>query len=144
MKKIILLIIVFGSMICSGTAQHSVFLRPDGDDEKILSGCTPPLAISDLNKAILTDPNASIDLIQENITITPNPFSHTTTIKFNNPKGISYSLQLFDMRGILVKHISNIKNNFVVIEKESLSPGMYIFKLTSEKGNISSGKLVVE
>ncbi len=82
--------------------------------------------------------------VQENITIAPNPFSHATTIKFNNPQGISYSLQVYDMRGILVKNITDIKNNFVTIEKESLSNGMYFFKLTSENRHSSSGRLVIE
>lgn len=85
------------------------------------------------------------ELPEGNITgIAPNPFSEKTTIHFNNPKGENYSFKLFDINGVLVKSIFNIKNNFLAMEKENLKKGMFVFKLTGENGKISSGKLVVE
>jgi hypothetical protein len=76
--------------------------------------------------------------------IAPNPFPGKTTIHFNNPKGENFSFKLFDINGTLVKSIFNIKSNFLIVERENLKSGMYIFKLTGESGKVSSGKLVAE
>jgi type IX secretion system substrate protein len=76
--------------------------------------------------------------------IAPNPFSEKTSVFFNNPKGENYSFKLFDINGTLVKTVFNIKSNFLVVERENLKSGMYVFKLTAESGTISSGKLVVD
>jgi hypothetical protein len=75
--------------------------------------------------------------------ISPNPFSDKTTISFNNPSGESYTLKLYDVHGALLRTISKIKSNSLIVEKGNLKSGMYIFKLEGEKGKINSGKLIL-
>jgi glucose/arabinose dehydrogenase len=74
----------------------------------------------------------------------PNPFSQTTTVAFENPNHHNYVLTLYNMFGQIIQTIPNITTNKVIVEKENLSAGFYIFQLSTQNKIQAVGKLIVE
>jgi hypothetical protein len=64
----------------------------------------------------------------------PNPFNPSTTIKFNLKQGGNIKLQIFDIKGSIVKEI--VKNDLqageqvVNINLSNFASGMYLYKIT--------------
>ena len=80
------------------------------------------------------------------VRIYPNPVSSSATIVINIPLSRevgSASLMVYDLLGKEVKRI-DIDRNTVEIKRVNLPGGMYIYKLTNEKGTIGTGKLIIE
>lgn len=75
------------------------------------------------------------------LSVFPNPSSTSTTIKFENISGEAYKLDIYDYAGKLVHSISNITNNQVVLNNESLNRGIYLIKLQNSKGIIYTEKM---
>ncbi len=76
----------------------------------------------------------------------PNPFSLSTRIQIQSPTPINNGvLILYDLPGKEVKRIDHINSNQVIVQRDDLSPGIYIFHLFDGDGKgFGSGKLVVE
>ncbi len=78
---------------------------------------------------------------QNIVLVYPNPFKDFTTIKFDNHKNTEYSLTVFDVTGKIVREISNITNDRIILRKENLKPGFYSFEL---KGKYNyHGRLII-
>ena len=82
----------------------------------------------------------------------PNPFNPSTTIKFEVPNMMNVSLKIYDISGRLVKTLVNdVKNagiHSVVWDgtdtyNNTVSNGLYIYKLVSEDYNSLSGKMIL-
>ncbi len=83
-----------------------------------------------------------IELFQ--ITMYPNPLRDYTSIEFENPMQLNYSLSIFDSQGKVVRSIYNISSGKVRIERENLVSGLYFIRLRDENEIRAMGKLVVE
>jgi len=76
--------------------------------------------------------------------VTPNPFSSFTRIYIYNPLHMEYDLKIFDLYGNLVRRKEGIREEGIIIYREQLNSGIYIFRLTCDSGNTCSGKLIVQ
>ncbi|TND10281.1 MAG: hypothetical protein FD123_529 [Bacteroidetes bacterium] len=78
------------------------------------------------------------------ITIAPNPFSHTATITLSeNSSGVNQFF-LFDALGKKVR-TSSFTGQSATCARENLSPGFYFYRVTDENGKLlGKGKLVIE
>ncbi|HKR05608.1 MAG TPA: T9SS type A sorting domain-containing protein [Bacteroidia bacterium] len=68
--------------------------------------------------------------------IFPNPFSEYTTLTFDNPKGKSFTLTVYDSLKRLVRTTRNITSGQIKVEGKKLPPGTYILKIKSDDGAI--------
>lgn len=73
----------------------------------------------------------------------PNPFSDYTTVKFNNPAGEPFTMNLYSSNGQLIMAKTNLRANQLVIERANLANGLYHVVLHSRLHNFS-GRLIVE
>jgi hypothetical protein len=71
----------------------------------------------------------------------PNPFSHWTQIDFDNPAKYPYLLRVTDMNGKTVRMVDNIRDNKVILLRENLPAGFYLFELKGDK--VYRGKFAV-
>jgi len=74
----------------------------------------------------------------------PNPTSDYSILEFNNPTNESHTLKLYDVQGRVVRTITDIKSNQVIIEKNHLINGLYFFQLSTNKKISLTGKLILE
>lgn len=75
----------------------------------------------------------------------PNPFNNSTTLFIDNEvitKNVNFIL--LDSYGKEVKTIYNIQDSELKINRENLSNGFYIFKITQNDKMISTGKLIIQ
>jgi hypothetical protein len=71
----------------------------------------------------------------------PNPFSEQTHIEFSNPGRNGYDLTVYNMGGQKVREIRQIRDSQVILKRDGLENGFYVFEL---KGiNTYRGKFVV-
>lgn len=94
--------------------------------------------------------NNLCESVQENTltyffsTLYPNPALNSATIDFENPTNANFSLQVYDITGRTVIE-QNIKTNRTQLNTQNLPPGIYQYRLISEKERRQSfGKFVVE
>ena len=78
---------------------------------------------------------------QLEVLVYPNPFSKTTTVRIINGKG-PYLVELFDMRGKVVKSLSSNQEEFL-IDGINASSGIYWLKIKNQS-NLKPLKLVIE
>ena len=76
------------------------------------------------------------------LNIYPNPVINTATIEFLNPNNRNFTLNITNLNGQVVKTITNITNNKVMIEKGNLPSGVYFIELLGDK--YQHGVVVVE
>lgn len=74
--------------------------------------------------------------------IYPNPFSEFSELNFDYSSSKTYRLQIINGKGQIIEEIGNIKSGEIVIPGHLLSPGIYFYRLTNNKNEIASGKLI--
>ena len=82
------------------------------------------------------------DNINQSYRLFPNPMHQKAVLQFDNMHGETFVLKLMDATGKVVKTYT-VEGNQATIERQDLSPGIYIFSLEGQKTQ-SAGKLVVE
>ena len=88
---------------------------------------------------------ADKDLNKANITIFPNPFHQTATLKFSVPEADASELIVYDVLGkSLIKMAIPPFTPSVVIDAKSLPNGMYFYSLSKNDLLIHTGKLIIE
>ncbi|PLX03129.1 MAG: hypothetical protein C0595_08255, partial [Marinilabiliales bacterium] len=75
--------------------------------------------------------------------IFPNPFSYSTTLKFDYSDSNIYVLQIINQNAQLINTIENIKSGEIEIRKGKMKKGIYYYRLHTEKGIIASGKMII-
>ncbi len=98
---------------------------------------------TDNNGNVSGMPNTNIN---NNFKITsyPNPFNDFTTVKFENSDNCNYTLTLYNTQGEIIRDISNITSDKVVIERKNLNSGLYFYQLRTDKRVVAVGKLIIE
>jgi len=74
----------------------------------------------------------------------PNPITDYAKLCFNNSKHINHTLLIYDIRGRLVHQTTNIITDQVIINKNNLISGLYLFQLLTDEGLQATGKLIIE
>ncbi len=112
--------------------------------------------VFDLNPAIITNTTmntmvTAIPLYVNNsrpdlssVTVYPNPLHDRAVFLFSNEDHSINGFELFDMTGQLLQR-RQVTSNELVVEKDPLPVGIYLYRLTAEDGTIiHSGKIIVE
>ena len=74
----------------------------------------------------------------------PNPMKEYSTLEFNNPTNENFILKLYDVQGRIVRTMTNIKSNQVIIKKDNLIDGLYFLQLSTDKKTSMTGKLMIK
>ncbi len=88
---------------------------------------------------------SNIPIIYDNkisVKVYPNPFNSTTVFEINGMNQ-PFKFELYNITGEQVRSISNITGKKFVISRQNLRKGIYIYKISSDNGLISTGKLIV-
>ncbi|MEN0004500.1 MAG: T9SS type A sorting domain-containing protein [Bacteroidota bacterium] len=83
-------------------------------------------------------PNQEVTTIK----VLPNPFNESTVIQLEGKDFNQLSFSMFDMTGRVVQQ-RQYNGNLLVVTRDNLPAGVYIFKLVSEGQLIGSGKLFI-
>lgn len=73
----------------------------------------------------------------------PNPFSEMVTISVQGADGQKLQLEVLDMAGRVVKTEQFQANNQLVLHRDDLKAGIYLFRVTSGNQQLGNGKLVI-
>jgi hypothetical protein len=82
--------------------------------------------------------------LQHSFKVAPNPFSNRTFLEFDNPQNQTFSLVITNMSGQIVRRMSNITGERVLVEREDMPAGMFVANLIDEEGNFAITKLIVK
>lgn len=86
--------------------------------------------------------NKKYPIVEKLITISPNPFSYSTTIhtgmKFKNA-----NLSIYNSTWQEVKHLKYINGNSITFYRDNLPSGIYFLRLTQENEFIEIAKFVI-
>lgn len=93
---------------------------------------------ADVNTTGITD----IGPTQQTIRLVPNPFSQSAIINITGPAS-AYQVRIYDMVGQLVRTEKSV-NNSILIERGSLTTGIYIYQVIANGVMIGKGKMTVE
>jgi hypothetical protein len=76
---------------------------------------------------------------------TPNPFSTSTTIRYTMPDGLRNGvIAVFDLTGKMMMQFNGLTGKSqVIINGNSLQPGMYIYSLLAEGQEVISKKMIL-
>lgn len=78
---------------------------------------------------------------QNSTSVYPNPSNSTITVKFINPNSETFTFNLYDQQGRIVKIIDGITADNIKLEKDNLESGMYFYTISSNSKNLK-GKFV--
>ena len=78
-----------------------------------------------------------------NLQMTPNPFTESTILSFENPLHEINILKIFNMQGQIVREYSNVKGNEIQIDREKMNDGIYFFLIMNEKRIVANGSLII-
>jgi uncharacterized repeat protein (TIGR01451 family) len=107
---------------------------------------SPVATNSTLNTLVYVIPSAIVetDKIAKHATVIPNPFDGKAWLVFSNPAKEIYQLHIFSVAGkqVMKKVFADDK---LLLQKENLSSGLYIYELTNVKtGDKMRGKFVIQ
>lgn len=74
----------------------------------------------------------------------PNPMKFSSTLNFQYTPDDNLSLDVFDLQGKKVRTFNYLNSDKIIIEKGELHPGVYFYKVFSNKQVIASGKMIVQ
>jgi hypothetical protein len=134
------------SFTATATSHLIKFLPADDDTNTLVSPTDTTAALRMGIDSIHFNVPSGINNLQHSkcSSVYPNPANDYATIQFCNEKRESCTLTLYDAQGKIVRTIHNITADRVQVEKADLSEGLYTFRVRSEKGIITSGKLMLE
>ncbi|MBX2877228.1 MAG: T9SS type A sorting domain-containing protein [Saprospiraceae bacterium] len=76
-------------------------------------------------------------------TVTPNPFTESTTLYLENTENQALQIALFDHLGRKVR-TESWQSDHHVLHREGLAPGIYFFTIQGRKGLLSEGRLIIQ
>lgn len=88
-----------------------------------------------------------INKFKESVSVFPNPMSSSCTLRFN-PESLNafneIGLTIYNVQGKLVREIKNINSSEISIERNTMSSGLYVYKIVADNHLIASGKIIVQ
>jgi hypothetical protein len=87
------------------------------------------------------------DKLRSSVKVYPNPMQDYSTFKFNEESLNAFSkisFSLYDIKGKQIKIIEQVDVSEFRIERDQMSAGMYIYKLSADGKEVSSGKLIIQ
>jgi hypothetical protein len=78
------------------------------------------------------------------VSISPNPVKDKAVIRLSDNSGLPYSISLINMMGQIVWQRSDIVEKEVVLERQSLSAGLYFYQLNRKGQTVQKGKAILE
>jgi hypothetical protein len=112
---------------------------PTADQKAGTGPYTHSLSNLDDNRKLITYLSDPGSIVQ--IQAYPNPFSEITRIEFSNPGQTAYELAIYNLEGKKVREIPQITDSEIILKREDLKRGFYVFELRGEK--TYRGKLIV-
>ncbi|MBU0765845.1 MAG: T9SS type A sorting domain-containing protein [Bacteroidetes bacterium] len=98
--------------------------------------------VGSIDSIVVNNPITFYDNIS--VKVYPNPFHLTTTFEIHGiNRGESFSFELYNILGKQVSSISGIKEEKFVVDRENLPTGIYIYKIFTQNGMVSAGRLLV-
>ncbi len=82
-------------------------------------------------------------LTEDRINVFPNPFSNLTTINFSSTQKV-INVKLLDLLGKEINSWETKNMDKLVIEKESLHPGIYNLQIITDNKNVFNRKIIVQ
>ncbi|MCC7301560.1 MAG: T9SS type A sorting domain-containing protein [Bacteroidia bacterium] len=73
----------------------------------------------------------------------PNPFSDEALLEFENNESHPAHLKIYDVKGRLVRIYKSIRNDRIVIRRESLADGVYFYELHISGEKPQTGKFIL-
>ncbi|RKY57066.1 MAG: hypothetical protein DRP89_00155 [Candidatus Neomarinimicrobiota bacterium] len=133
---------VFNTLNSPLSTDYIWCLNIDSDDTKWIGTWGGGLFLYNENGISEIDINEVQNHISKSISISnyPNPFNTTTTISFTIPSSGGTSIEVFDLRGKLVKTLLNKelrKGSYEIqFNADKLSSGIYICKISTQSSHI--------
>ena len=78
-----------------------------------------------------------------NVKVSPNPFTESTLLKFDNKTNETLTLVVYDVLGQIVREFKNISTDKVIIQRKNLSAETYYYQFMGESGS-DTGQFIVE
>lgn len=104
------------------------------------------VAIIDTSTNIIIDTIQMINYSSNSLIIltnTPNPFKNYTIITSSVSLDETCSLEVYDLSGVLMRKITNLKNNVIYFERTNLSAGIYIYCIFRNNKFLGSNKMSI-
>ena len=81
---------------------------------------------------------------QARVQVFPNPFREQASFRVEGISGRELQLELFDLQGRLAHRQSSSFTDNLMLRRESLPPGLYIFRLSVDGVMLAQGKVLVQ
>jgi len=78
------------------------------------------------------------------VSVFPNPFDEYTRFEVKGSTNQELHLSLYDTMGREILQRKTNHQKHIILHKNKLPTGIYIFKLTDEKQQLATGKLIVK
>jgi len=102
------------------------------------------LQAASVDTCVVTEVSGVSDhLHSDECKVFPNPFVHSTVIKFNNSAREPHRLVIFDGLGKEVGSKEGILSNQFTVDRGSLVSGVYFYQLSNKNGLKSIGKMII-
>ena len=92
---------------------------------------------------LLISRNYDIELMDLGAQIIPHPVQHEAMVKFYNPDGENFTLEIFNISGQRDSQYTNIYTEVQIFSTEKMNSGLYVYKLTGKSG-FAVGKFIVQ
>lgn len=83
--------------------------------------------------------------IYQGISVYPNPFHHTATLRFASPLNQTSELVIYDVYGKSVKKLQiPAYTSSVIIDGSTIANGMYFYSVTKNNTTVHTGKIILK
>ena len=82
--------------------------------------------------------------LQHSFKAAPNPFGDRTYLEFSNPNNSTFQLVISNLGGQVMRTMSGVTGERVLVERNDLPAGMYFANLIDDNGHFATTKLVVK
>jgi ligand-binding sensor domain-containing protein len=89
-------------------------------------------SLSNLEDNRLQSTGINMQNASNSLSVFPNPFNVEATIKWENASNSPYNLKIYDLRGSLIKQVTNIRGSEYRLLRENLEQGVYLLELSGE------------
>ena len=72
----------------------------------------------------------------------PNPVQDWAVLKWDNPTGVQFTVDIYNLSGHQVEHAEGITSSEIFLQLRDFLPGTYIFQLIGEDGRRITGKFI--